>query len=68
LVPIAVIVVITLISIVACHKIAVSRGASGVFWGTMGLLFGPFAIPFACFAKPKASGGVAGTDGLTDSK
>lgn len=40
--------------IIWCHKIAVRRGAKPVFWGLMGALFGPFAIPFALMAKPKA--------------
>jgi hypothetical protein len=34
--------------------IAARRGGNGVRWGIMGLLFGPFAIPFAFFAKPKS--------------
>ena len=36
----------------ACHFIAKSRGAKPVFWGVMGALFGPLAIPFAFMAKP----------------
>jgi hypothetical protein len=40
-------------SIVACHVLAGRRGANPVYWGVMGLLFGPFAIPFAMFAKPE---------------
>lgn len=39
-------------SAVACHYIAKSRDANFVFWGLMGALFGPFAIPFAFFSKP----------------
>ena len=50
---IAIIVIGTLASIVACHMIAASRGGNAVFWGTMGFLFGPIAIPFAFRAKPK---------------
>lgn len=50
---IAVLVLVTLASIVACHWIAASRGGNGVFWGVMGFLFGPLAIPFAFKAKPK---------------
>jgi hypothetical protein len=40
-------------SIVACHLLARRRGANPVYWGVMGLLFGPLAIPFAMFAKPE---------------
>ena len=42
---------INIISIFLCHNIAKSRGAKSVFWGVMGALFGPLAIPFALFAK-----------------
>ena len=45
---------LTVVSVVACHMIAKSRGGDAVFWGVMGFLFGPFAIPFAFRAKPKA--------------
>ena len=38
--------------IFACHFIAKSRGARPVFWGVMGAIFGPLAIPFAFMAKP----------------
>ena len=50
---IALIVVVTVASLVACHWIAASRGGNAVFWGVMGALFGPVAIPFAFRAKPK---------------
>lgn len=46
-------VAINIICIVWCHQIAKRRGAKPVFWGLMGGLFGPFAIPFAFMAKPK---------------
>lgn len=39
-------------SIFVCHFIAKSRGAKPVFWGVMGAIFGPLAIPFAFIAKP----------------
>ena len=43
-----------LASIAACHAIAKRRGGNPVFWGVMGALFGPLAIPFAFFlSKPK---------------
>lgn len=40
-------VAINLISIIACHLIAKNRGRKPVFWGVMGAVFGPLAIPFA---------------------
>jgi len=49
----AITLILTVVSVVACHMIAKSRGGDAVFWGVMGLLFGPFAIPFAFRAKPK---------------
>lgn len=42
-------------SAVVCHGIAKHRGADPVFWGVMGALFGPLAIPFALFARPKSN-------------
>ena len=45
---------INIACIIFCHQIAKRRGAKPVFWGAMGALFGPFAIPFVLFAKPKA--------------
>ena len=44
---------INVICIGACHQIAKRRGASPLFWGIMGALFGPFAIPFALMARPR---------------
>jgi len=32
-------------SVAACHAIAKRRGGNPVFWGVMGLLFGPLAMP-----------------------
>ncbi len=40
------VVFITIFSAVICHKIAKRRGGNPVFWGVMGVLFGPLAIPF----------------------
>ena len=45
---------VNIASIILCHQMAKSRGANPVFWGVMGALFGPLAIPFAFFAKPPA--------------
>ena len=44
--------VIALISILACYLIAKSRSADIRFWMIMGLLLGPLAIPFAFFSRP----------------
>jgi hypothetical protein len=38
---------------ILCHQTAKRRGAKPVFWAVMGALFGPLAIPFVFFAKPK---------------
>lgn len=43
---------VNLVSIVICHFIAKSRGAKPVYWGVMGAIFGPLAIPFVMRAKP----------------
>jgi hypothetical protein len=59
-------IIITLASIVSCHYIAQSRGGNAVYWGVMGLLFGPFAIPFAFRAKPRKTALTEERDTLTD--
>ena len=46
-------VAVNILSIFICHYIAKSRAAHPVFWGVMGAIFGPLAIPFALFAKPE---------------
>ncbi len=33
------------------YLIADKRGSNKIFWGIMGFVFGPFAIPFVFFAK-----------------
>jgi len=50
----ALVVMFYVVGIVVCHYIAKNRGAKPVFWGVMGALFGPFAIPFAYFARPES--------------
>lgn len=47
-----VLVIVNLMSILVCHVIARRRGSRPVFWGVMGALFGPFAIPFALKSRP----------------
>jgi len=51
--PFVIVIAIYVASIVLCHYIAKRRGAKPVFWGIMGALFGPIAVPFVFFAKPK---------------
>ncbi len=43
---------VSIVSIFICHTIAKRRGLRPVFWGVMGGLFGPLAIPFVYLAKP----------------
>jgi len=50
------ILVLTLIiSAIICHFIAKNRNANAVFWGVMGGVFGPLAIPFVFLSKPLES-------------
>ena len=35
-----------IISAIICHYLAKKKGANVAFWGVMGLVFGPLAIPF----------------------
>jgi len=44
-------IIMTILSAVICHQVARRRGAKAVFWGTMGVIFGPFAIPFVFLSK-----------------
>lgn len=37
---------IAIFSAVICHVLAKNRGGNAVFWGWMGVIFGPLAIPF----------------------
>ena len=50
-----ILIALNIASIFVCHYIATSRGAKPVFWGVMGALFGPLAIPFVFMAKPGSS-------------
>ena len=49
---IAILIIVAIVSAVICHRIAKNRHGKAVFWGVMGALFGPLAIPFAFFSKP----------------
>ena len=44
-------IVLIILSAIICHFLAKSRGANPVFWGVMGIVFGPLAIPFVFLAK-----------------
>jgi len=46
-------ILITLLSATVCYFIARKRSADPVYWVVLGLLLGPLAIPFVCFAKPR---------------
>ena len=46
-------VAINLLCIYVCYVIAKERGGNTRFWGCMAVLFGPFAVPFVFFTKPK---------------
>ena len=48
---IAVFAAVFVASAVICHFVAKSRGGNAVFWGIMGIVFGPLAIPFVFFIK-----------------
>lgn len=54
---VTIIILITVLSVVACHIIAKRRGGNAVMWGVLGACFGPFAIPFAFLAgRPDPDG------------
>ena len=44
---------LNILSIFICYQIAKERGGDARFWGWMGVLLGPFALPFVFFCKPK---------------
>ena len=51
---------INLVGIIACNRIAKSRGSKHVvFWTTMGVLLGPIPIPFLIWLNPAGSAGNA---------
>lgn len=56
MVPIVVLAGVLLGSILACHALAKRRGSNPVFWGVMGAVFGPLAIPFVLMSKPGRKG------------
>lgn len=48
-----VLIIVSIFSGFICYFIADKRGFSSLHWCLMGLLFGPFAIPFVYFKKSK---------------
>ena len=50
-----ILVIINLLSVLVCCQIAKSRMADRWYWSLAGLVFGPFAIPFAFFSSPTRS-------------
>jgi len=48
---IAILIIVIITSAFICHSIAKNRNANAVFWGVMGAIFGPLAIPFAFLSK-----------------
>ena len=51
--PIIVFLLIPIICAGICYSVARKRSADVPFWVVMGLLFGPFALPFVFMAKAK---------------
>jgi len=49
----SIIIIVYIVSIICCHYIAKKRGVKPVFWGAMGLIIGPLAIPFIFLSKEK---------------
>ena len=45
--------IIPILSMFICHAIAKKRDANVVRWVVLAACFGPLAIPFVFFAKPK---------------
>ncbi len=46
-------VVINILCIFVCYQVAKERKGDTRFWGWMGVLFGPLAVPFVFFARPQ---------------
>lgn len=47
------ILLVFIVCAIVCHRIAKLRGANPVFWGVVGLLFGPLALPFVFYLDKK---------------
>lgn len=53
---IAVFILTFTVSAMLCHLIARKRKSDAVFWGVLGAVFGPLAIPFVFFSKTNRAG------------
>jgi hypothetical protein len=49
------ILVVVIFCAVLCHQLARKNGKRPLLWGVMGLLFGPFAIPFVLMPGKKTA-------------
>jgi len=47
------ILLVGLVSVVTCYRVAKKRNARTSFWVAMAVLFGPLAIPFVFMSKSK---------------
>ena len=46
-------ILLSLVSMVVCYRVANQRKANTHYWLLIALLIGPFAIPFVFFSKPQ---------------
>ncbi|MGV7235102.1 MAG: hypothetical protein ACQ9ET_02490 [Nitrosomonadaceae bacterium] len=53
---IAIVIFTFIVSAIFCHFVARNRNANVVFWGVMGGVFGPLAIPFVFLSKSRNDG------------
>ena len=51
LITVIFLILFAVIPVVICHSVAKRRSANPIFWGIMGAMFGPFALPFVFFLK-----------------
>ncbi len=52
---VAIFVIVFVVSAVICHQLAARWGMKPVFWGVLGFLLGPFAVPLVLIFR-SASG------------
>lgn len=48
-------VIINILCIMVCYQVAKGRRADVRFWGWMGVIVGPLAVPLVFFSRPKAN-------------
>ena len=53
MISVLIVLLVFVVSIIFCHITAKRRGSNPVFWGVMGGIFGPLAIPFVFISKTK---------------